>query len=295
MMVAAPVSAVARPRSHLDRVITSYDPAVHGGYAFRYGGADPGAGSASLLARTLFALGYPDQAIGQIEQGVDLARKLAHPLSEAYALFSAAGVHQLRGEPKTAQEHAEATIEIAKDRGFALYVGWAGVLRGWAMFEQGGSAEAIAEIRKGIDASRATGAGLLVPYFLTLLAGAHGQLGQAEDGLVATAEGLADVARTGERLWEAELHRLKGQLLFESNSANEGEAEVCFHRAIEIAHSQKAKSWELRAVTSLVQLWRDQGKTGEARELLAPVYDWFTEGFDTADLKKAKALLDELG
>ena len=183
---------------------------------------------------------------------------------------------------------------IAKEGGVALLVAWASVLRGWALFQQGGGATAIAEMRKGIEDSRATGASLLDPYWLALLASVHGQLGEAEDGLAATAEALAEVAETGERFWQAELHRLKGQLLLESDAANKPEAEVCFCRAIEIARSQKAKSWELRAATSLSRLWQQQRKATEARDLLAPVYAWFTEGSDTPDLKDAKALLDEL-
>ena len=127
-----------------------------------------------------------------------------------------------------------------------------------------------------------------------MLAGACGRLGQAQEGLVATAEALAQVDRSGERFWEAELQRLKGQLLLQADPANQAEAEACFHRALEIARSQKARSWELRAATSLARLWRDQGKPEAARALLAPVYEWFTEGFETADLKDAKALLNEL-
>ncbi len=178
--------------------------------------------------------------------------------------------------------------------GFALYVGWTGVLRGWALFEQGGGAEAIAEIRNGIDAARATGAGIIKPFWLALLASAYGRNSQPQEGLVATTEALTGLERTGERFWEAELHRLKGELLLESDATNEPEAEVCFHRAIEIARSQKAKSWELRAATSLARLWCGQIKPDDARDILAPVYDWFTEGFDTSDLKDAKALLDEM-
>jgi predicted ATPase len=168
------------------------------------------------------------------------------------------------------------------------------VLRDWALGERETSAEAIAEMRQGLDASRATGADLLVPYWLALLAYVHGRLGQAEEGLAAVTEALDDVARTGERFWEAELHRLQGQLLLEDDAANQPEAEACFHRAIEIARAQNARSWELRAATSLARLWRDQGNPDDARELLAAVYDGFTEGFDNADLKDAKQLLDEL-
>ncbi|HSA80462.1 MAG TPA: AAA family ATPase, partial [Geminicoccaceae bacterium] len=281
-------------RSCLEQVITSYDPAVHGGYAFRHGGADPGSGAMSIAAWTYWALGYPDQAVGQYGDGLALAQKLAHPLSEVWALTSAAVVHQLRGEPEATLKHAEAAAGIAVERGFALYVAWTGVLRDWALGERETSAEAIAEMRQGLDASRATGADLLVPYWLALLAYVHGRLGQAEEGLAAVTEALDEVARTGERFCEAELQRLKGQLLLASDAANQPEAEACFHKAIEIARAQKARSWELRAATSLARLRRDQGKPEAARKLLAPVYDWFTEGFDTADLKDARALLEEL-
>ena len=135
---------------------------------------------------------------------------------------------------------------------------------------------------------------MLVPYWLALLAGAYSRNGQAEEGLAAITEALAEIDRTCERFWEAELHRLKGQLLLENDAAKEAEAEACFRSAIEIAQSQAAKSWELRAATSLARLWRDQGNPDEARDLLAEVYGWFTEGFDTLDLVAAKALLDEL-
>jgi predicted ATPase len=149
-------------------------------------------------------------------------------------------------------------------------------------------------MRKGLDASRATGAAWRTLYWLALLASVHGRLGQAQEGVVVIAEALAFVARTGERFWEAELRRLNGQLLLQANQANEPEAEACFRTAIEIARSRKARSLELRAAASLARLWRHQGKPEAARDLLTPVYGWFTEGFDTQDLKDAKALLDEL-
>ncbi len=190
--------------------------------------------------------------------------------------------------------HAEAAAGIAEEMRFALYIGWTSVLRGWALFEQGGGAEAIAEMRNGIDAARATGAGVWTPYWLALLAGAYGRNGEPKEGLIAISEAITEVDRTGERFWEAELNRLRGELLLESDAANEGEAKACFRSAIEITRSQKARSWELRAATSLARLWRDLGKSDDARDLLTPVYDWFTEGFETADLKSAEALLNDL-
>jgi class 3 adenylate cyclase/predicted ATPase len=281
-------------RSRLGRVITLYDPAVHGDYAFRHGGADPGVASLCQGAWAIWALGRPDQSIGQNADGLALSRNLGHPFSETWALTCAAVIHQLRGEPQASQEHAEAALAIANEKGFALYVGWLNILRFWALFEQDGSAEAIAEMRKGIDASQATGASLITPYWLALLASVHGRLGQAEDGLVVTNEALAQVARTSERFCEAELNRLKGELLLQCDAANEMEVEACFLNAIEIARAQGAKSWELRAATSLSRLWQQQGRLGEACELLTPAYTWFTEGFDTVDLKEARSLLDEV-
>ncbi len=149
-------------------------------------------------------------------------------------------------------------------------------------------------MQRGLTALRATGAGARRSYFLALLAEAHGHTGQAEEGLSVLAESLDWVEKTDERTWEAEIHRVKGELLLVQSSQNQAEAEACFNRAIDVARRQSAKSPELRAATSLARLWHQHGKTGEARALLAPVHDWFTEGFDTADLKDAKALLEAL-
>src|SRR5262249_37650178 len=150
------------------------------------------------------------------------------------------------------------------------------------------------QINQGLRAYRATGAELLRSYFLGLLAEAHGTMGQPEAGLMVLTEALTLTETTGERLYESECYRLKGELLLQQSSDNPTEAESCFHHAISIAQNQSAKSWELRAATSLARLWQQQGKRQAAHDLLAPVYNWFTEGFDTADLKDAKALLDEL-
>src|SRR6266446_1681816 len=180
----------------------------------------------------------------------------------------------------------------------ALLLGRCGtwvVLRGWALAHQGEAKEGIAQLTQGLSAFRATRAESNRSYFLTLLVEAHGTIGQPEAGLTALAEVLTHADNTGERWYEAELYRLKGDLLLQQNSDNQAEAETCFHHAITIARSQQAKSLELRVATSLARLWQQQGKRLEAHDLLAPVYHWFTEGFDTADLKDAKALLDALG
>ena len=152
----------------------------------------------------------------------------------------------------------------------------------------------MAQMHQGLAALRATGAEMLRPYYLALLAEAYAQVGQPEAGLTVLAEALAVVDNTGERRWEAELYRLKGELLLARSAEQHAEAEACFHQALDIARRQQAKSLELRAAMSLSRLWQQQGKRAEARELLAPIYGWFTEGFDTADLREAKALLDAL-
>jgi predicted ATPase len=202
--------------------------------------------------------------------------------------------HQLRREVRAAQEHAEAAISLAKEQGFPLVMAWSSILRSWALAQQGQAKEGLAQLHQGLTAWRATGAEALRSYFLALLADVHGTLGKPEAGLAVLAEALTHVDTTGERWYESEIYRLKGALLLQQSSDNQAEAENCFQQAITVARSQQAKSFELRAATSLARLWHQQGKRQEAHDLLAPVYHWFTEGFDTADLKDAKALLHEL-
>ncbi len=167
-------------------------------------------------------------------------------------------------------------------------------LQGWALAMRGQGEEGIAQMRQSPDAYGTIGSEQFRPYFLALLAEAYGKVEQSEAGLTVLAEALVYVDNTGRRFYEAELYRLKGDLLLSLSTDNQAEAEACFHQALDIARNQQAKSWELRAATSLARLWQQQGKRQEAYDLLAPVYDWFTEGFDTADLRDAKALLAEL-
>jgi predicted ATPase len=202
--------------------------------------------------------------------------------------------HQFCREGRAVQERAEALISLAKEQGSPYFMASGATLRGWALTQQAKVQEGIEQIRQGMIAWRATGAEILRPYWLALLAEAHGTIGEPEAGLTALAEALTHTDTTGERWYEAELYRLKGELLLQQNSDNQAEVETCFHKAIAIAQSQQAKSWELRAAMSLARLWQQQGKRQEAYALLAPIYGWFTEGFDTTDLKDAKALLDAL-
>ncbi len=288
-----PLGAVASAHTHFAQGIALYDSQQHRAAAFMYG-EDLGVYCRSFSASTLWCLGYPDQALARSQEALTLAQQVAHPFSLSAVLSHAASFHQLRREGYAAQECAEASIHLAMEQGFPLYTARGAVSRGWALVQQGQTKEGIEQINQGLRAHRATGAELQRPYFLALLAEAHGTIGQPETGLTMLTEALALVDTTGERWYEPELHRLKGELLLQQHADNQAEAEACFHHALAIARNQQAKSLELRAATSLTRLWQQQGKIQEAHDLLAPIYTWFTEGFDTADLQEAKALIDEL-
>jgi predicted ATPase len=287
------MGAVASAHTHFVQGIALYDPQQHRASTLLYGG-NAGVICQSFAARTLWHLGYPDQALARSQESVTLAQQSAHPFSLGIALSNAAAFHSLRREVRLTQERAEATIRLATDQGFLLWKASASASHGWALAHQGQAQEGIEQLRQGMRAWRATGAEQTQPYWLALLADVHGIMEQPEAGLAVLTEALTLTDTTGERWCESELYRLKGELLLQQNSDNHIEAENCFHHALDIARNQQAKSFELRATTSLARLWQQQGKRTEARELIAPVYGWFTEGFDTADLQEAKALLDAL-
>ena len=223
-----------------------------------------------------------------------MAQELAHPFSQTYALcFSALG-HQFRREVQATQMRAEASCALAGEQGFAFFVAFGTVLRGWALAEQGQSEAGIRQMHEGLAACRATGSEADRPYLLTLVAEAYGRGRRHDEGLAMLEEALALVDQSEERYWEAEIHRLKGELLLARSAENQVEAEACMHKALDVARHQGAKSLELRAAMSLARLRQRQGKRAEAHALLAPIYRWFTEGFDTADLQEAKALLAAL-
>jgi predicted ATPase len=287
------LGAAASAYTHLAQGLALYDPQQHRAHAFLYG-EDAGVACCSNAAWTLSYLGYPDQALARSHEAVTLAQQSAHPFSLSFALGAAAIFHQFRREERATQERAEAAISLTKDQGFPYWMANSSIRRGWALAHQGQAKEGIEQIHQGLIATQATGAELGRPCCLALLAEAHGTMGQPEAGLTALAEALTLVDKTGERWYEPELYRLKGELLLQQSSDNQAEAESCFHHALDIARSQQAKSLELRAATSLARLWQQQGRRQEAYDLIAPVYNWFTEGFDTADLKDAKALLEVL-
>jgi predicted ATPase/class 3 adenylate cyclase len=300
-------------REHLEQGIRLYDPQQRRFRAFRSGQA-PGVACLSFAAAALWHLGYPEQALKRSHEALTLAQKLSHPYSMAFALGRSAVLHQLRREGQAAQERAEATITLSTEQGFTLWLAAGNICRGWALAEQG--EEGIAQIRQGLAAYRATGGEATLSHLLALLAEAHGKMGQAEEGLNVLAEALVVTHKNQERFYEAELYRLKGELLLTQESKNQKskgksqksentdprplapdpqeDAEACFLKAIEIARQQQAKSLELRASTSLARLWQQQGKRREARNTLSEIYNWFTEGFETKDLQEAKALIGEL-
>ena len=283
---------VSLARAHLEQGIALYDRQQHHHLAFHYG-LDLGVWCLAYGAWPLWLLGYPEQALQRSREALTLARKLAHPFSLAHTLYYMAYLHYFRREWQAAQAQAEAAMALASEKRFPQMVAVGMITRGWALAMQGQGREGIAQLQQGMAAFRAAAGDLDRPRYLAHLAEAYGQVGQTEAGLTTLAEALATAYKTGDRYWEAELHRLKGELLLRQASPTK-EVEACFRQAIEIARQQQAKSLELRAATSLSRLWQQQGKRDEARALLAPVYGWFTEGFDTIDLQEAKALLDAL-
>ncbi len=280
-------------KPHLLRAVKLYGPNSVSPYRLLYA-VDLGVTSLSFLAMGLWLLGYSNQAAHRIEASLALSDKLSHPSTTAYALFYAGMVHKLRREPSITRKHAELATTLSEQHGFSLAGARGKILSGWALCAQGETDEGLPVLCRGLQAYESSGAVLWRPPFFSLLAEANMKGGNWQAARNALDDGLVAVDAGGESVFEAELLRLKGELslvLGESNAL----AEEMFLRAIRVSQIQEAKSLELRAATTLARLWRDQGKRQEARDLLAPVYDWFTEGFDTQDLKDAKALLGELG
>ncbi|MGD2245978.1 MAG: protein kinase [Candidatus Aminicenantes bacterium] len=278
--------------AHLEHVINFYDPQRHRSLAFIYG-QDPGVSCLSWSAWALWFLGYPDLAFKRSQDALALAQELNHPFTLGFALAIAGAMfHEFRREDQGAREYSEAEIQLATEEGFVLFQAEGTISRGQEQIERGKVEEGIAQMRQGMAAWQATGAGMIRPQRLALLAEAYGRAGKLEEGLTVLSEALAAAQSSGERYYEAEIFRLKGELLL--MQGDEAEAEISFLKAVEVARQQSAKSWELRTAVSLCRLWQKQGKKEEALKKLKEIYNLFTEGFDTLDLKEAKALLEEL-
>ena len=253
-------------------------------------------------AGALWHLGYAEQARQRLDAALTRAQELAHPFTLAQVFYYATMFALVRREVQVAGERADALITLATAQGFPFQLAGGMLCRGRVLLEQGRQEEGMRQIRQSLAAHRATGAEAGQPYALAFLARAYGQEGQGHKGQQVLDEALTLVHRTGERCYEAELYRLKGELLLQGGQRPKthgteqqvAEAEQSFRQALAVARRQQAKALELRAVMSLSRLWQRQGKQREAHQLLAEIYGWFTEGFDTADLQEAKALLDEL-
>lgn len=272
--------------------LSLYDPEQHRSLAYVYG-QDIGVVSRQWSTWALWILGYPDQALIMGGETKLMAQETSHPMTEVYIEVFTAMFHRFRQETKQARKLADQAAKEATDQGFGMFLTMANVIRGSLLAEDSVD-EGIALMQEGLAGWRATGAELFVPFSLGLLAEAYNEAGRATEGLAALNEALSIVdkgGKDGERIWDAELSRIKGELLL--SSSDYVQAEACFQEALHIARTQSAKSWELRASISLSLLWKDQGRRNEARELLQEIYNWFTEGFDTPDLVNAKTLLDE--
>ncbi|MBV8118438.1 MAG: AAA family ATPase [Alphaproteobacteria bacterium] len=285
------VGKFAMSRSHLEEALALYDPISHGSLVHQAGNY-PHVGSQAYLGNALFCLGFPEQALGLSSAAVTAAQRLAHLPSLAANLAVSARLLSIMGDGAALGERADQLIAVTTERSFPFWRAQGTIYRGWAKVKNGDATEGISLLRSGLSAFQGTGAEMSMPHFIALLAGACAIARQLGEALALFEDALQIAKRTGELWFAAELYRHKGGLLLRQEDAEA--AEELYHKALGIAEEQEAKMWELRAATSLARLWRDRGRHAKAHDLLSPIYNWFTEGFDTPDLKEAKALLDEL-
>ena len=281
----------ASSRSHLEKVPALYDPVSHRSLA-QEAVIHTHVLSQAYLGIVRFCLGFPEQGLTQSRAAIAETRKLAHPPSLALILAFGVILLSLVRDNAPVDQLVDQLVAVATDQGFPFYRALGTIYRGWVKVKNGDVTEGLSLLHNGSSAHRATGTELWAPYHIALVARACEIAGQTEESLTLLDDALQIVERTSERLLEAELYRHKGRVLLQQGHSEA--AEELYRKALSIAREQEAKLWELRAAASLARLRRDQARHAEARDLLAPVYDWFTEGFDTLDLKKAKALLDEL-
>ena len=252
----------------------------------------PRAASLLLLSWDLWFLGYPDQPLSRVSEALALGQDLGHPYTVAFAHYMTSVVHLLRGDAARALESAERSFEMSQEQRFSLYAILSRISRGKAIGELGRLEEARAEIELGIDEARRSGVGFMLPMMDSWLAEVHAKTGENERALAIVERALSDIGDVTGRSWEAELHRQRAQILLTLNPSKVIEAESHLKKSIEVARGQSAKSLELRAATSLAELWQTQGRPDEARALLEPIHRWFHEGAGTADLRRARATLN---
>ena len=277
---------------HLEQAIALYVPSQYQSH-IRSTGHDPAVASRCQAAWVLWSLGHPDRAFERIGEALAMAEELPHYQSLALAEYFAAYFYQLRQEAESCGQRAQTTIRLAAEHGLIDWVTLGSIQRGWALAEQGQVEDGVTEMRRALAEYKERGTALREPYFQGILADVLRKTGKLAEALKLLTEALARADRNGDRFFEAELYRLKGETLLMGAGAVT-EAEACFHKSLEIARRQRAKAWELRSTVSLARLYHQQGKSAEARRKLEETYRWFTEGFATADLRAAKALLDEL-
>jgi len=271
---------VRRALDHYEKALVLYDPTQHRDDSFLYA-LNPGVAMPCFASWALWFAGFPDQSLDRMEEALTLARELSEPQGLAHAALFASVLYQFRRDRLMAQYYAEAVIDISREHGLVLYGAMAMIMQGWTLSERGGDHEAIDQMREALAALDAMGTYLVRPHFLALLAEVLVRVDQTEEAMTLLDEAIALVDSKGERYYEAELYRLKGELLLQQSAGN---AEECFKRSMAIAESQQARSWQLRTALSLARLHR-------SKDILAPIYESFTEGFDTQDLRDAAALL----
>ena len=284
---------IAEGRVHFDRAIALYDPTEHRPLATRFG-QDVGVVILSRRALALWLLGYPEAALADADKALKNAREIGQAATLMYAqvVTSLTLVHC--GNYATANTQADEVVALADKMGTLFWKALGRISRACNLAQTGKASDAVQMFTSAITTYRSTGAAMVLPWYLSHLSGAYAELGQFDDAWRCIGEAMTAVDTTKERWCEAEVHRVAGEIALKSSEHDVAKAEAYFERALSIARQQQAKSWELRAAMSMARLWRDQGEVQQARELLAPIYGWFTEGFDTRDLKEAKVLLDEL-
>ncbi|MBI3048433.1 MAG: AAA family ATPase [Acidobacteria bacterium] len=291
-LVACYLGRFTTARTHLERGLELYDPVLHADHRSIYN-IDPGASCRRMLAWVLWFEGHPDQARARAREALEMAEEQGHHFTVVYVCFFGAIVYVLRGECEAAVPLVERALALATDRGFPVWVAFATFLQRWILAEQGSAPDGALQMRRALADFERDGSRLMAVFFRLLVADAYRKAGSIDAGLEMLAEASALMAATGECLAEAELYRLKGELLLRQGAATPA-VEDCFEQALGVARRQGAKSWELRAAMSLARLWASQDRRLEARELLKGIHDAFTEGHETRDLCEAKALLDEL-
>ena len=279
---------------HLDIAASLYRPEEHRDFMLRYYSHDSGVSALLYLSWALWHRGYPDQSATPADRALEFSRQFGQAFTLAYALWHIAAKAVLLRQIDEAGACANECVTLADERGLPVWAAYGRIVQGWVAAHQGDTKMGISLISEGLARAEATGSRNCYPLYMALLTEALALAGKTEEGLVSIGDGLSRSATSGEKGWDAELYRLRGELTGRLPYPDPARAEESFRTALAIAREQGTRGYELRAATNLSRLWAEQGRRGEARDLLAPVYGWFTEGFETPDLKDARRLLDEL-